>query len=388
MLNDEKLAGSAEHSLGGEIRGALRPRWQPLVDALQANLTTGDEDGFQVSIAQHGHVVVDLQGGWVDRAHSVPYPAQALQMGFSVAKGALGLCVGLLIERSQLDVNRTVASYWPEFGAAGKSAITVRQLLNHSAGLPAFERTMSVEDLADWSLCVSELAAQSPVWNPGEAHGYHALTSGYLVGELISRASGQSHAAFFRDEIAAPLGASSWFGVPTDRLRDVIPHIEGPEGVDFDSGAPKGEYAQAAIDNPPVSLAALDGPRVWMSDVPAVSLITDASGIARCYSIAVPGDSRLISARTLETLLSQGVWGDDQILKDQPTRFGGFFMLASPREPMLSTRSFGHNGYTGSLAFADPDTAISFAYLGVRSERRSTPHARITRILAGIRACL
>ena len=388
-IDGQQLEWPADDS----IRGAVADGWASVERAARANLTTGDEVGFQLSVQVNGESVVDLHGGAMNIDSDAPYPDSALQMTFSVSKGVLALCVGLLIERGDLDIANPVADYWPEFARHGKQNIRVRDLLTHSAGLPAFARPMSVTELTDWELCVEQLADQRPVWEGSGLHGYHAITSGFLVGEVIRRITGLRPREFLQSELADPLRLDLWFGVPPDRLNDVIPHIAGSDVTDpVDSVVRRrnaaADYVRSALTNPPINLATLDQPVVWQSEIPAISVVGDARSLATCYSIAVPGRNERLSPRTLQLLLGSEVWGEDEILLDQPTRFAGLFMRPSPREPLLGNWSFGHNGYTGSLAFADPPSGVTFAYLGVRADGRSTPHARITRLLTAILGCI
>jgi len=385
-------ANVIESQDGIEVRGFLRPGFEPMAAAALANLTAGEDVGLQIAAFRDGNLLFDLTGGHVDATRTLIYPSGALQLTFSVSKGMLALCVALLVEDSRLSLDATVATYWPEFAQSGKSAITVRELLNHQAGLPTFTRTMSVADLSDWQLCVDTLATQPPTWAPGQALGYHAVTIGYLVGELVNRVAGSHPREFFAREIAGPLNADAWFGVPGDRLADVLRHIPGGAADDvarwrqvrFDA-APS--FVGRSASNPPISLASMDVPAVWQAEIPAVSLVANARSLALCMSVALPGPAQLISESTLTALTSASAHGQDLVLIEQPSRYASLFMLSSPREPMLSPSSFGHNGFSGSLVFADRDSGISFAYLGNRAEPSPTPHSRVSRLMAALREC-
>lgn len=376
---------------GSGLVGTVTSRFQRAADAAVSNIATGDDLGFQLAVWHEGSLVIDVAAGHVDRDRTRRQATDDLAMTFSVSKGVLGLCVALLIENGSLDLDRPVSDYWPEFGAAGKQAITVGCLLSHRAGLPAFERVMTMSDLLDWDLCTSTLAEQAPVWEPGTRHGYHPVTIGYLVGEVIHRVSGLLPADYFRQHIGAPMGLDAWFGVPDSELVRVLPRLRLAPTLD-DGGwresvmesAPR--FATRATTNP--VLDDLDVPAIWQSDIPAVSFVSNASSLARCYSIALRGPQQLISAETLRSVTSPVNDGHDHVLRDQPSRFGGIFQMSSPRQPMLGPSSFGHDGYTGSIAFADPDSQTAVAYLGGRPELRPTPHSRVTRVLAALREVL
>ena len=375
------------------VRGFVRAGFEPMATAVLANLTAGEDVGLQIAAFRDGDVLFELNGGHLDASRRQAYPSGALHLTFSVSKAMLALCVALLVEDSRLSLDATVASYWPEFAQSGKSAITVRQLLNHQAGLPTFTRTMSIADLSDWHLCVDTLAAQPPTWAPGHALGYHAVTIGYLVGELVNRVSGSRPREFFAREIADPLDADAWFGVPGDRLTDLVPHIQGGAAEDVArwrqerlDAAPS--FVAQSGSNPPVSLATMDVPAVWQAEIPAVSLIADARSLALCMSVALPGPTQRISESTLTALTAASAQGPDVVLIEQPSHYASLFMVSSPREPMLSPSSFGHNGFSGSLVFADRDSGISFAYLGNRAEPSPTPHSRVSRLMAALRECV
>jgi len=369
----------------------VAPAFQRVVDVAASNISAGDDLGFQLAVWHEEGLVIDVAAGHVDRDRTRLQSTADLAMTFSVSKGILGLCVALLVEDGALDLERPVAAYWPEFGTAGKGTITVRCLLSHRAGLPAFERAMTIADLLDWDLCVGALAQQAPVWEPGTRHGYHPLTIGYLIGEVVHRTSGLLPGEFFRQRIGAPLNLDAWFGVPGTELARVVPRLGLAPAYDDDgwretlmASAPT--YATRATTNP--LLDDLDGPTIWQSDIPAVSFVSNASSLAHCYSIALGGPQGLISPETLRSVTSPVHDGPDHVLRDQASRFGGIFQMSSPRQPMLGPTSFGHDGYTGSIAFADPESRTVVAYLGGRPELRPTPHSRVTRVLAAIREAL
>ncbi|SDY81190.1 CubicO group peptidase, beta-lactamase class C family [Herbiconiux ginsengi] len=378
---------------GVDVFGQVGPGFESMVGAALANLTTGEDIGLQIAAFRDGDLLFDLHGGYADAARSRVYPSGALHLTFSASKAMLALCAALLVDDRRLVLDAPVATYWPEFAQAGKSEITVRQLLNHQAGIPAFQHQMSVADLANWQLCVDALAAQPPTWAAGRAQGYHAVTIGYLVGELVNRVSGLRPREFFAREIAGPLSADAWFGVPDGRLTDVLPHVAGSGAGDIArwqqerlDAAPG--FVTQAFSNPPVSVATMDVPAVWQAEIPAVSLVANARALALCMSVALPGPTQLISGSTLAALTTQSAQGADLVLIEQPSRYASLFMLSSPREPMLSPSSFGHNGLSGSLVFADRDSGISFAYLGNRAEPASTPHSRVSRLMAALRECV
>jgi CubicO group peptidase (beta-lactamase class C family) len=203
------------------------------------------EVGAAVSVWQRGRKVVDLWGGEADRRDHSPYTEDTLQLVFSTTKGVTAIAANLLVQRGELDLDAKVADYWPEFGQAGKADIPVRWLLSHQIGLPDVDRPMTKDQALAWDPVIEALADSEPVWEPGTQHGYHAVTYGWLVGEIIRRVSGKSLGTFFADEVAAPLGLDFWIGTPDEQHDRVSPLIVmgAPEGLvapPVDGEAPPG----------------------------------------------------------------------------------------------------------------------------------------------------
>lgn len=228
-----------------------------------------------------------------------------------------------------------MSAYWPEFGAAGKDGVLVRELASHRAGLPAFEEPVTKADLADWDGCVRRLARQEPACFPGIRHGYHALTLGYPVGEVARRASGRSIGALLRERFAPDGDLQAWIGLPTEHNGRVV------------------RYQDA-------------------SPTPGI-------GAFLATAAETPGTDRV---------RHQQVHGPDEVLVDQPTRFGTVFGLSSPRQPMLGHGSSGHDGLGGHLAFAHPESGIAFAFLTNRAIPDPTPHTRLWGLLSAVAAAL
>jgi CubicO group peptidase (beta-lactamase class C family) len=195
-----------------EIFGTCDERFAPVRDALADNFRSHDELGAAVAIALDGEPVVDIWAGWKDSARTRLWERDTLVPVFSVGKAMAALCVLLLVERGEVDLDAPVARYWPEFAAAGKGEVTIRTLLSHRAGLPAIRRALPDEATYDWDLMAGALAAEEPWWEPGSTHGYHVNTLGFLAGEIVRRVGGASIGAFFRTEVAEPLGADFHFG--------------------------------------------------------------------------------------------------------------------------------------------------------------------------------
>ena len=198
------------------IDGEVAPGFEGVREAFAHNFEVGREIGAGFCLHVNGANVVDLVGGTFDAAGTRPYDRDTLQLVFSSTKGATAACANLLVQRGQLDLAQPVSHYWPEFAEAGKADIPVLYLLTHQAGLPVVDTRLSAEEVQHWDPMITALEAQAPVWEPGTAHGYHAVTYGYLVGEVVRRITGRTLGTFFAEEIAGPLGLDFWIGLPEE----------------------------------------------------------------------------------------------------------------------------------------------------------------------------
>lgn len=371
-----------------EISGVVEPGFERVREAFEANFAEHGEVGASVCVYVDGRPVVDLAGG--ERTDGAPYDESTLQLVFSSTKGATAACAHLLAQRGELDLHAPVATYWPEFAAKGKGDVPVSWLLSHKVGLPDTEARLSYEQMLDWDTVAAALADSAPLWEPGTQHGYHAVTYGWLVGEVVRRVSGRSLGEFFAEEIAGPLGLEFWIGLPpeqVDRVSKLIP-MSPPEGLPMmaaeegpgggDGSAPKGliemldmllgpgNLAGRALAAPGGASADQDvwnDPRTWAAQIPAANGVTNARGLARMYA-ALVGEVdgvRLLDESTLNAAIEPQVEGPDAVLVF-PIPFALGFMRHSDMSPMLGGRSFGHYGAGGSVGLADPDRRISVGY--------------------------
>ncbi len=210
------------------IDGVVAPGFEGVREAFAHNFEVGREVGVGFCLHVHGAKVVDLVGGTFDAAGTRPYDRDTLQLVFSSTKGATAACANLLVQRGQLDLAQPVSHDWPEFAQANKADIPVLYLLTHQAGLPVLDTRLSAEEVQRWDPIIRALEAQSPLWEPGTAHGYHAVTYGYLVGEVVRRITGRSLGTFFAEEIAGPLGLEFWIGLPAELERRVLARRREP----------------------------------------------------------------------------------------------------------------------------------------------------------------
>jgi CubicO group peptidase (beta-lactamase class C family) len=350
-----------------DIHGYCDERFAGVRSALATNFRDHGEVGAAVTIALEGRSVVDLWAGWADRARTRPWRRDTLVDVFSVGKPMAALCLLMLVERGQVDLDAPVARYWREFAAADKGEVTVRMLLGHRAGLPAVRHPLPPLCMYDWPRMTSALAAEKPWWEPGRKHGYHVNTFGFLVGELVRRVSGETIGAFFRRTIALPLGADFHFGIGADEDRRVAEFL-------FPDAAPALLYAEATplvrstyLNPPGLSGLGTVNTRQWRAaEMPSTNGHATARAVARIYSALAAADGvdgiRLLATETLEQATLEVSCGHDEVL-GRPSRFGLGFQLSQPERPLGSNpNSFGHFGAGGSLGFADPDRALAFAY--------------------------
>lgn len=356
-----------------EIHGDCDPRFAALRDAFAANFAEHGEVGGALAVTLEGAPVVDLWGGSADRARTRPWHRDTLVNVFSVGKPMVALCLLMLLERGHVGLDDLVAEHWPQFAAAGKGEVTVRMLLGHRAGLPGIKRPLPRSAMYDWPLMTSALEAEQPWWRPDDKHGYHVNTFGFLVGELVRRASGESAGAFFKAAIAQPLGADFHFGIGAEEDRRVAEFLfpeAAPDAID----AHATPLLRSVYLNPPgLSGFGTVNTRQWRAaEIPSANGHATARAVARIYSALAGGGAidgvRLLEAQTVALATREVSSGQDAVLA-RPSRFGLGFQLTQPERPMgPSLNSFGHFGAGGSLGFADPDNALAFAYTTSQGE--------------------
>jgi CubicO group peptidase (beta-lactamase class C family) len=329
--------------------------------------------GAAVCVYLDGVRVVDCWGGHADAARTRPFGADTIVSVASTTKGMVALCAHMLAERGKLDLDAPVARYWPEFAAAGKQDIPVRWLLSHRAGLPAIRPSLSAAALFDWTAMTAAIAETAPWWTPGERHGYHAITYGHLVGEVIRRVDGRTVGALLRDDVTGPLRADFFIGVPEEadgRAAEVLPPPPPGEPTIWDTLLADPESVSGRTFLNPPRVPGLVNTRAWRAaEIPAANGHTSARGVARVYAALARGGEldgvRLLAPATIERAIEEQSRGRDAVLT-LPTRFATGFMLGMPGgifDCGPGRRTFGHPGHGGSIGFADPDARVAFGYV-------------------------
>lgn len=346
------------------IDGICASGFEAVADAFRENFRSRGEVGGVVAVMRDGAMVVDLWGGHADAARTRPWEADTLVCMMSVAKAATALCAHILVDRGALDMGAPVSRYWPAFAAAGKETIPVRYLLDHRAGLPAIEAPLPEGAAYDWDLMTGSLAAQAPLWPPGERRAYHSVTMGYLVGEVVRRISDKSLGRFLREEVCGPLEADYWIGLPESEHGRCAEFFGETRGTLFDRSDPSSLLRRAMAQ---VSPAEVNGPEFRSAEIPSINGFGTGRGVARLFGCLALGGGldgvRVIGPEALD----QGTtlqWTGKEELIGHERRMALGFLLGYPGHVALgpSPRAFGHTGAGGAVGFADPDTGIGFAY--------------------------
>ena len=362
-----------------EVFGDVGVGYGPVADAFAENFADPGEDAAAVSLFSDGVKVVDVWAG-TDVVSRRAMPADALMTVASCSKGITATVLAVLLGRGLLDPDALVTSYWPEFRAAGKDAVTVAMVASHTAGLPYPPLGTGLQglDLQRGAGVTAALAGATPLWPPGTAMAYHPVTVGIMLDEIVKRATGLSVAAHLQSLIAEPLGLSMWMGLPEQFIDRVVPGVWEPTtvGEGRNPAPPPGSYAdlrqQFLTELPPMDPDFADRIQVrdfYSAERPAAGAITDARSLAAMYAatlqpidgISLFTDStrvRVTAAPTddVETLIESGTAGPD-------IRFGLGYQLSSPSMPGFGPHSYGHTGAGARLGLADPDYGIGFGYI-------------------------
>lgn len=355
------------------IQGEFDPAFKHVADRFAENFTEYGEVGAGLCVAIDGKMVVDIWGGIAKPSTKAPWQRDTIVPVFSCTKAATALCAHLLVDRGQLDLDTAVSSYWPEFGANGKEAITVRMLLNHSAGLPALRTKVPPDGFTDFAGTAAMLASAEPFWQPGTGNGYHMISFGWLVGEVVRRVSGKSLGQFFRDEIGDPLGLDFWIGLPQSeesRFASAIPFVPDP-------AIPPSDFVVALMTDPNsiqhlsfMNTGGFDmNKRAYRAaEIGGAGGVANARGLAGMFA-PLTGQSSYLTRERINAMRTLSMESDrDQTLLI-PTRFAEGFMLSMPNPDLptgarlqMPDGAFGHVGMGGSIGLAYPEAGMAIGY--------------------------
>jgi CubicO group peptidase (beta-lactamase class C family) len=352
------------------VHGWVARGYEDVRTAFAENFERHGDVGAACCVYRSGESVVDLWAGFADLAGGRFWDEDTPQIAFSATKGLTAACVLLLCERGTLALDAPVAAYWPEFAANGKEAIPLRWVLCHKAGLAAVDGDLTLAEVLAWDPVVRAIAAQAPNWPPGTAHGYHARSFGWILGEVVRRVTGRSLGRFFADEIAGPFGLAFWIGVP----RDVLPRcarVIPPEQLLSISDLLGATALTTRVMSGPSNLFAYDEmwnrPDILSAEMPSSNGVGTAHALARFYA-ALVGEvdgCRVLAPETVAAASTVHAAGADRVIL-VPTCYGLGFMLQPMLAPGAGPRAVGHPGAGGSLGFADPDAGVAFGYVTTR----------------------
>ncbi|OYQ27660.1 serine hydrolase [Sandarakinorhabdus cyanobacteriorum] len=373
-----------------DVHGFVQPRFEGVKQAMAASLASGADLGACFAATLNGEPIIDIWGGWADAEQSRPWEKDTIVNVYSTTKTMTALTALWLADQGLLDFARPVAHYWPEFAANGKADVTVAMLMSHSAGLSGFAEPMAPTDLYDWDLCVTRLAAQAPFWQPGTAPGYHALTQGYLVGEVVRRITGKSLGTAFREIFAEPLKADFHIGLPAsedDRVAHLVPPPKGAAIADVSQS----ELTRNMATNPAIDPIATRT-RAWRgAEIPAGGGTGNARSVAAVQTImangGMAGGKRFLSEAGVARALQEQIAGMDMVL-NMPVRYGMGYGLQGALRMFPNERTIFWGGYGGSLVVCDMDARLCMAFAMNKMAGTTTGDMRAGMLMASVYAGL
>ena len=367
-----------------------------IASLFEENFERLGEFGAAVSVWQHGKPILELHGGFRDAKREQPWTDDTIVLFWSATKGLGTACLLHALQERDIGLERRVAEFWPEFGQAGKSAITLAQLLSHQAGLSAVDETT---DVLDYEAVIAALEKQKPFWPPGTAHGYHARTFGFLIDENVRRIAGKRVAQYWREKFAEPLGLDIWIGLPPeeqDRTATIYAAKAGGEQTPVEfyrELTTPGTLVRRTFTSPAGlhSIAAMNSAENRSLDIVSFSGIGSASSLAKFYGMLANGGEiegrSYFKPQTISLMTTTLASGIDRILQI-PTAFSAGFMKDPPESSLWifgpSSSAFGHPGAGGSNAFADPEHGIGFAYVMNQMEQSLLPNEKSLRLIDAI----
>lgn len=345
-----------------EVQGYCHSQFAEVQRAFEANFAERDDVGASVTVIVAGETTVDLWAGQADAAAGRLWERDTVATVFSSTKAATALCAHMLVARGKLDLDASVARYWPEFGQAGKGRIPVRQLLSHQCGLPAVRKPLPRRAFCDWDFMVQALEQEEPFWEPGTRVGYQWYTFGWLVGELVRRIDGRTVGRFFAEEVAAPLGLDLWIGLPEEIEPRVAPVLLNPRptGLDRESVAGLVWYNDGGYLDP----GEVDSREAHAAEIPAINAVTNARGLAGMYAPLAQGGGDLVGPDDLARMARTVAATDHDAALGGRFAYSPGFQKFGPGNPLALPQSgFGHAGMGGSVGLVDPVAQLAFGYV-------------------------
>ncbi len=370
------------------VSGFVAPGFEPVREAFEANFTEHDEQGACFALRIGGETLVDIHGGWADRAKERLWDETTIVPIYSASKGISALVLAMAVENLPAGYETPVCDVWPEFAAEGKGGVTIGQMASHQAGLPGFEKEIDPAIWLDPPACAAAIAALPPMWPPGTAHGYHPLTWGYMLGEVVKRITGRTVGAILKEDICGPAGIDFQIGLPEadePRVGDMLrPRALAPLGNLTPERRAAFVYKWSSPDR---------GGRTWREiEIPSANGHGTALGVASLYEAyarggTVAGGKTLLRGDRLEALIRPRVDGPDLVLP-MPTKFGAGIMINNHGSFGPNPETLGHSGWGGSMAIADPARELAAAYVMNRQSSSLVGDPRAARLVEAAYGCL
>ncbi|GHF40143.1 CubicO group peptidase (beta-lactamase class C family) [Amycolatopsis bartoniae] len=375
------------------MRGTADEGFGKVADVFARNFAEFSELGAAVTVFAGGRKVVELCDGLADERTGRAWTEHTVVPVFSCAKAIVSLCVHLLAQDGQLDLDAPIARYWPEFARHGKETITARLVLGHRAGLPVLDASPTFAEIAAWDPVVAAIEEQRPLWEPGTAYEYHGHVFGFVLGELVRRRTGLTPGAYFRRVVGEPLKLRAWLGLPAAELPALArlteaegrPPMPGPEHLLTRIVTMNGALAFPGLDSP----HGWNDPELLAIELPGAGAVASATGLAGLFAAAVTGidgSPRLLTPDTVTDAVRELSSGPGWLGFDSGARWGSGFLLDSAFRPLPGPRSFGNDGAGGQFAFADDESGIGFAYVANRMIGHGDERAN--RLVRALRDCL
>jgi CubicO group peptidase (beta-lactamase class C family) len=372
-----------------QIHGVCAERFAGVRAAFEANFESGEELGARFCLVQAGEVVVDLWAGFADRQRTRAFDDRTLTAVFSTTKAVAALLIARLVDAGKLDYGQRVAEVWPEFGQAGKQDITVEQVMSHQEGLSGFPDEMDPALWFDWDAICEKLAAMAPLWPPGSASGYHPITFGYLAGEIFRRVDGRTMGTALREDLAGPLDLDLWIGLP-DAQHGRVADLQRPNGL---PNFGEVNAATKAAFLTPWSSPAGRGQAEWRRiEIPSANGHATAQALARLMGALANGGwldgETILSPSLIAEASRERIHGRDLVLPFVMSWGAGFMRNAPVKVWGPGEATFGHSGWGGSCAFADPETGLAGAYVMNKQSTDLIGDARARRLIEAAYAAL
>lgn len=371
------------------IHGLCPPRFDALRATFEHGFAVGQELGARFSLAIDGEIVVDLWAGFADRARTRAFDERTLTPVFSTTKAVAAILIARLVDAGRLAYEQPVAEVWPEFAANGKGAVTVAQVMSHQAGLPGFLEPMDPADWFDWDAICARLAAMTPMWPPGTASGYHAITYGYLAGEIFRRVDGRTMGTALREDVAVPLDLDLWIGLPAAEHGRVA-ELEKPHG--FATFGKLNDATRAAFLTKWAAPGGRSGAAWREAEIPSANGHATAPALARLMGFLACGGEvgglRLLSADAIAQASRERIVGEDLVLPYRISWGAGLMRNSGLHLYGPDEQAFGHSGFGGSCAWADPERRVSGAYVMNKQGTALIGDPRAVRLVDAAYACL